>query len=361
MIALPVIVPPMQTAAGGEPVHVVEVAELTGFAAGVMARVGCDPDIAAEIAEHLVAADLRGVESHGIMRLTQYAEMAGTGYLEAGARPSAARNAAGRIVVDGNGGFGHPALGLGTRLAVEECGDAGMSVVLVQNCGHTGRIGTYSETAAAAGMFSMICGGGMRLRWRQVAPHGGIDPKLPTNPYSFGFPAGEDGPVIADFATGMVSGGKVMNARVRGVQLDGEYLLTADGAPSADPGAYLDGGAIRPFAGARGYGMGLMAEIVASALMGTDTVEGNWLIMLVDAACYRAPEAVVAAVAEILDDVRSSRPAPGFDRVEIPGQREHALAEQRRRDGIPVPESVWTGLVELHARLAARPPGDHDR
>ena len=229
-----------------------------------------------------------------------------------------------------------------------------MSVVAVQNCGHTGRMGTYSETAAEAGMFSIICGGGRRQRWRQVAPHGGIDPKLPTNPYSFGFPAGEGGPVIVDFATGMVSGGKVMNAQVRGVQLDGEYLLTADGTPSADPSAYLDGGAIRPFAGARGYGMGLMAEIVATALMGTATVEANWLIMLVNTACYRAPDVVVAAVTEILDDVCATRPAPGFDRVEIPGQREHALAEQRRRDGIPIPVPVWTSLMELDERLPSK-------
>ena len=340
-----------EPATGEERVHVVGAAELTGFAADVMTRVGCTPDIAVQIAEHLVAADLRGVSSHGVMRLTQYAGMAETGYLDPGGRPSAARNAAGRIVVDGNGGFGHPAVALGMSLGIEECRDVGMSVVAVQNCGHTGRMGTYSETAAEAGMFSIICGGGRRQRWRQVAPHGGIDPKLPTNPYSFGFPAGEGGPVIVDFATGMVSGGKVMNAQVRGVQLDGEYLLTADGTPSADPSAYLDGGAIRPFAGARGYGMGLMAEIVATALMGTATVEANWLIMLVDTACYRAPDAVVAAVEEILDDVCSTRPAPGFDRVEIPGQREHALAQQRRRDGIPIPVPVWTSLMELDERL----------
>ena len=237
-----------------EPVHVVGAEELTALATDVMTWVGCEPDIAAEIAEHLVGADLCGVPSHGTMRLTQYAKQAQTGYLNPEGRPSGARNPAGRIVVDGNGGFGHPAVALGMRLGIAECRDAGMSVVAVQNCGHTGRLGTYSETAAAAGMFSIVCGGGRRDLWPQVAPHGGIDPKLPTNPYCFGFPAGDGGPVIADFATGMVSGGKVMNARVRGIQLDGEYLLTADGTPSADPGAYLNGGAIRPFAGARGYG-----------------------------------------------------------------------------------------------------------
>ena len=342
---------PDERATGEELVHVVSAGELTALATGVMTCVGCAPDIAAEIAAHLVGADLCGVPSHGTMRLTQYAKQAQTGYVDAAGRPSADRNAAGRIVVDGNGGFGHPAAALGMRLGIEECRDAGMSVVAVQNCGHTGRLGTYSETAAEAGMFSIVCGGGRRDRWRQVAPHGGIDPKLPTNPYCFGFPAGDDGPVTVDFATGMVSGGKVMNARMRGVQLDGEYLLTADGTPSSDPGAYLDGGAIRPFAGARGYGMGLVAEIIAMALIGAETVEGNWLMLLVDTASYRAPDALTAAVAEILDDVRSSRTAPGFEQVEIPGQREHALAAQRRRDGIPIPESVWTGLVELRDRL----------
>ena len=152
------------------------------------------------------------------------------------------------------------------------------------------------------------------------------------------------------------------------MQLDGEYLLTADGAPSADPGAYLDGGAIRPFAGARGYGMGLMAEIVASALMGTDTVEGNWLIMLVDTACYRAPEAVVATVAEILDDVRSSRPAPGFDRVEIPrpaGARPGRAAPPRRHPhpgiGVDRPRGNCTrGLMDtspgITLNASSRPP-----
>ena len=321
-----------------------------------MTGAGCDADIAAEIAEHLVDCDLRGVSSHGTMRLTQYAKQADTGYVDAGARPSAGRNAAGRIVVDGNRGFGHPAAALGMRLGINECRDAGMSVVAVQNCGHTGRLGAYSETAAEAGMFSIVCGGGSRYRWPQVAPHGGIDPKLPTNPYSFGFPAGDDGPVIADFATGMVSGGKVMNAKVRGIQFDGDYLLTADGVPSADPSAYLDGGAIRPFAGARGYGMGLVAEIIATAMIGAATPEGNWIMLLVDAACFRDPGPVAATVAEILDDVRSSRPAPGFERVEIPGQREHALAEQRRRDGIPIPMPVWTGLVELHDGLRSERP-----
>ena len=334
-----------------EPVHVVGVEELTALATDVMTRVGCDLDIAAEIAEHLVGADLRGVPSHGTMRLTQYAKQAQTGYLNPEGRPGGGRNPAGRIVVDGNGGFGHPAAALGMRLGIAECRDAGMSVVAVRNCGHTGRLGTYSEMAAAAGMFSIMCGGGRRDLWPQVAPHGGIDPKLPTNPYCFGFPAGEGGPVIADFATGMVSGGKVMNARVRGIQLDDEYLLTADGTPSADPGAYLDGGAIRPFAGARGYGMGLVAEIIAMALIGGETPEGNWLILLVDTSSYRAPDALRTAVGEILDDVRSSRTAPGIERVEIPGQLEHALAEQRRHEGIPIPESVWTDLIDLHKRL----------
>ncbi len=336
-----------------EPVHTIAVEELTAFAAEIMRRVGCDADIAAEIAEHLVAADLRGVSSHGTMRLTQYAKQAEAGYLEPSARPSSHRNANGRIVVDGNGGYGHPAAALGMRLAMEECRADGAATAVVQNCGHTGRLGTYAEMAAAAGMISITFGGGNRERWRQVAPHGGIDAKLPTNPYAFGFPAGDGGPFIADFATGMVSGGKAMDAAVRGAHFDGEYVLSAQGVPSTDPKAYLEGGAIRSFAGARGYGMGLFAELVATAMIATPTVEGNWLMLVVDVGAYTDPAASQRLASEILDDVTASRPAPGFDGVEVPGQREHALAEERRRCGIPIPAPVWTQLTELHTRLSA--------
>ena len=336
----------------------VDADDLLALATEILSLIGCDEDIASVIADHLVASDLRGVHSHGTMRLTQYAGQAATGYLDPSRRPTIEPTEGGQLLIQGNGGFGHPALKLATDEGIDLARRDGSAVVAVVNCGHSGRIGAYAEMAAGAGVASIITGLGQRERRRQVAPHGGAEPKLPTNPWAFGFPGTSDGPIVADFATGMISGGATFRAAKEGRRLPGRYVLDSAGVPTDDPAVYLDGGAIRPFAGPKGYGMGLVTELLATALLGYDTVEGNWIIFLVDTSAYRSPDAVEATVAEVLDDLRSTVPAPGFDRVEIPGQREHRLMLHRRRTGIPLHPNVWKELEDLHARLVegrARP------
>ena len=331
---------------------VCSVESLTQLATSVMAALGCDDDIAAEIAEHLVAADLHGVSSHGTMRLTQYAKQAASGYMTPVARPSLERNERGAWIVDGTRGYGMPAMNLATTQAIDDAASAGIGVVGVVNSGHTGRIGAYVEAGAEAGCLTICFGGGGRERWRQVAPFGGIDPIIPTNPYAFGIPGGASGPVVIDFATGATSGGRAMAAKVKGELFTDEAFLDAAGQPSRDPNAYLDGGAIRPAAGPKGYGLGLMAELVADAMLGPVTGEGCWLIIAIDVGRYREGDAFSGAADQLLAELRESTPAAGFERVEIPGERERLRREQRLRDGIPIAEAVWTGLVDLEASLS---------
>lgn len=320
----------------------------------VLLAIGCAPPSAAIIAEHLVEADLRGVSSHGTMRLTQYAKQAQTGYLNPAGTPTATQTARGSTVVDGGGGYGHPAMMMGVREAIERARGSTSSVVAVRNCGHTGRLGHYAEVAAGSDIATIIAGGGRRDLWRQVAPHGGIDPKLATNPWAFGFPGTDAGPIVVDFATAAAAGGRVMAAKKRGERLGSPDLLTADGEPTDNPDAYLtDGGSIRPFAGPKGFGMGLIAELFASAMLGDDTPESNWIIVAIDVSAFQNSESRLHLVQALIDDVTSSRPAPGFDRVEIPGQRSHARMLERRRAGIPMHEGVWRELQELHTRLTA--------
>ena len=331
---------------------VVSADALTSFATEILSAIGCDEDIADAIASHLVGSDLRGVHSHGTMRLTQYEKQASSGYLDPTGRPRVERTGRGAVVIQGNAGFGHPAMNLAMTEAVTLAKQHGSAVVAVTNCGHTGRLGHYAEMAATAGLASIIGGGGRREHWRQVAPYGGVEAKLPTNPWAFGFPGTGDGPIIADFATGMTSGGKTQEARKRGQPMGGVFLQTSEGVPTDDPNAYLrDGGAIRPFAGARGYGMGLIAELLATAMLGTETVECNWVIVLIDVTTYRSSNKISEMVSDIVDDMRSTRPAPGFDRVEVPGQREHSIMTERLKNGIPIHPAVWSELQDLHSRL----------
>ena len=126
----------------------------------VLLAIGCVPPSAEIIAEHLVAADLRGVSSHGTMRLTQYAKQAQTGYLNPAGTPTATQTARGSTVVDGGGGYGHPAMMMGVREAIERARGSNSSVVAVRNCGHTGRLGHYAEVAAGSDIATIIAGGG---------------------------------------------------------------------------------------------------------------------------------------------------------------------------------------------------------
>ena len=125
--------------------ELVPIEEIKILVGNVFKKVGCDEDISEFVAEHLVESNLKGVESHGVMRMIQYVEQLESGYMNATGRPSLKRNDKGAWIVDGHGGFGMPALQLGTDKAVGEAKEKGISTVAVLHCGHTGRVGAFAE------------------------------------------------------------------------------------------------------------------------------------------------------------------------------------------------------------------------
>lgn len=341
--------PPSKLSFDGPRVRV-PVDEAIALGAAVLRRAGCDDATAHDVATHLVDADLCGVESHGLMRVLQYEEQFASGYLDARAQPVLTINAAGRTELDGRGGIGIPAMRLAVAHAAAEAERAGMAVLPVRNVGHTGRIGAFVETAAAHGLLAIVIGGGGRKAWRQAAPHGGRRALLPTNPYSIGMPGGERGPVVIDFATSMIAGGWLHSARAAGALVPEGAIIDAEGRPSRDPQAYFDGGAILPKGGPMGYGMALMAELICEAMLGPATTECNWLVLMLDAGAYRDRHAMRAVAEEILAELRACPPAPGFARVEVPGERERAARAANLPFGIALPAPT---LARIRARLEA--------
>lgn len=248
------------------------------------------------------------------------------------------------------GGIGIPAMHLAYRHAIAAARSTGISALAIRNVGHTGRHGAFADAAAEEGFLTICMGGGNRKKWRQVAPYGGARGMLPTNPWCIGIPGGNRGPVVLDFATSKIAGGWVYAARSAGALLPEDCVIDAHGNPTRDPEDYFNGGAILPAGGHKGYALALLAELIGEAMLGPSTTEGNWLLIALDAHRMRESSALSGAAEEVLEELRSCPPAPGFERVEIPGERER---EHREKSAgvISIPFETWHQIIALHDSL----------
>lgn len=320
----------------------VSVADAQRAGVHILCAAGCKADLAREIVDHLIDADLCGVESHGIFRVLQYADEFRRGYLRAEAAPSVDTSQAPILHVDGDGGIGIAAMSLAVQAGIDAARLHGLTAIAVRNTGHTGRLGAFAETAAQAGCLFIACGGGARQRWRMVAPHGGRKAVLPTNPWCLGIPGGDHGPVVLDCATGQIAGGWIYAARRAGALLPEGAIVDAQGRPTREPDAYFDGGAILPKGGVLGYGLATLGELICDAMLGPAKVECNTFVLMVDTGRYRGPGPLKDAAEAILSDLRHCPPAQGFGRVEVPGERERN--KRATRAGLELPARIWADL-----------------
>ena len=320
----------------------------------VFVAVGCSPKNARAVAEHLVDANLSGVESHGMMRALQYIDQFESGYMKADVEAKLVCNKFGGNEVDGCGGIGIPAMRLATAAVCKQAKDNGIAAIAIRNVGHTGRIGAFAQQAANEGMLAIIIGGGGRENWRQVAPYGGCKALLPTNPYSIAIPGGLRGPVVLDFATSKIAGGWVYAAQSAGALLPNDVLINSHGQVSRNPQDYFDGGAILPAGGAKGYAMAVVAEVLAEAMLGPATTECNWLMIALDCERYREPHTMQIVAEQILEELRQCPPAPGFEKVEVPGERERGYRNRTEHQGVSLPDQTWQQIQQMSVRLNAR-------
>ena len=325
----------------------VPIAQAHRISEAILRARGCPPDIARAVADHLIDADLSGVESHGVWRVLAYAGYYDSGYLTAAVRPELTRNDRGAWLVDGHGGIGIPAMTLGIEHVVSRAKDSGIAAIALQSVGHTGRLGCFAEYAASQGCLAIIIGGGGRENWRLVAPYGGRKALMSTNPYAIGIPGGKQGPVVVDLATSAAAAGWVYGAKIAGATLPDGVLIDRDGKPSNDPQAYFDGGAILTAGGPKGYALAVAAEMIAEAMLGPATTECNWLMLALDCSLYQEPTRLREIAEEILDELRHCPPAEGFTRVEVPGEREAAARARNAGQPISLPKATWDSICDL--------------
>ena len=348
--------------------------DLEAYVAAIFRALGSAAEEADRVAAHLVDANLTGHDSHGVARIPRYVGYARDGELTFNATARVVRQNDNLIVLDGQGGLGQAAGHHAVAHGVERARQSGVALVALTNVGHLGRIGAWAELAAAGGMASLhfvnTTGAGMR-----VAPFGGTDARLSTNPIVIGLPRRGAPPVIHDAATSFIAEGKAMVAQSRGEPVPDGALYDAAGQPTRDPAAlYTDPpGALAAFGLHKGSGLSVMVDLLAGALTGGGSTRpgvrrlaNNMLSVFIQPDRLSDGATYEAEVGRFLDWVASSRPLVAGGRVLLPGEVERDNREHRRRDGIPIDEASWRAIgqaaldggltADENARLRAAVP-----
>lgn len=331
--------------------------ELSQLCDSILRNAGATEREAKIVSRHLVDANLTGHDSHGVMRVMQYVQEIETGYIVPGTTVNVVNEWATGAVVDATGVFGQVACLDAMQQAINKAKDAGIASIAVRSSGHSGRLGTYAEAAAEAGVLGIImANGGGAGQW--VTPYGGCERRLSTNPIAIGAPSAGDFPYLVDISTSVAPEGKVRDCLQKGTPVPTGWLVDHDGNPTTDPSQlYAElSGALLPFGGLsghKGFALGFMVDVFAGALTTagcpgpertSSTTRSGLFMMAVDIERFTPLNEFRQRVTEMANYMKSSRPAAGFDSVLVPGEPEHLHRIQKQKHGITLPDSVWTDL-----------------
>jgi len=327
--------------------------ELRTIAASIFRAAGVESRPRDIVVDHLIDANLAGHDSHGVQLIPRYVEEIRTGKIKPNAWPEILHETPVTALVDAGWSFGQVSARFGTDVAVAKAKEHGVAVVGVIHGNHIGRLGTYPTRAARQGVALMVTTGDLS---EGTVPYGGRKAVFDTNPYSFGFPAGDRADFLLDFATSTIAFGKVGVARAKHEPLPPGYGLDRDGNPTTDPQAVWDGGMLLPTGGHKGSGLAALSVLLSQVLVparetGGGVIETGTFILGIDAGLFRDLSAVGTESDRIFARIKEVPPAPGFAGVLVAGEPEVRSAERRRAEGIPVPEDTWTELVATGRRL----------
>lgn len=336
----------------------VDAATLTRFCHDALVAAGLRPADAATMAASLVAADLRGVASHGVMRLPIYVRRMRLGLIATRPVIEVERTAPATAVVDGGNGPGQVVAQRAMREAVALAREAGAGFVAVRRSNHFGAAGWFALQAAEAGMIGVA----VTHAEADVVPFGGTRAALGTNPLAFAVPRADGPPLVLDLATSAVAMGKVLLAAKQGRSIPDGWAVDADGEPTTDPARVR---AVLPMAGPKGYGLALVIEVLSALLSGSRSgsevkrmyddfdapQEIGHFLGAVDVARFVPLDAFTHSLEGLAARITSVPPAAGHDEVLLPGAVEERAEARNRRDGIPLPDEVHRDLLALGESL----------
>ena len=321
---------------------------------------------ARDVADHLVAANLAGHDSHGVGMLPDYIRMLHAGLLVPNQKLALVADTGGVMVLDAARGFGQAMAKEAMRQGIERAKVNGSVVVALRNSSHIGRIGHWAEQCAAAGMAS--------VHFVNVADHaplqapfGCSDARLGTNPFAAAVPGTAGDTLVLDMATSAIAFGKARVARNKGVPVPEGVLIDEHGRATTDPTTYVDTrrGALLAFGAHKGSGLAILCEVLGAAVTGGATIaphhehkEGilnSMLSFILDLKALGDPAHIARESAAVGDWVKASPPAPGFTEILLPGEPERRARERRLAEGVPIDDR---SLADIRAAIVSLGVGE---
>lgn len=335
---------------------IVKYEELKDLCVRSLENVGVPAGHAETVAEVLIHANLRGVNSHGVMRMEHYIKRIESGGININPNITIRDTGPATAVVDGDDGLGHVVADKAMEYAVEVAKKVGVGLVGVINSSHCGAMSYFVSRAARENLIGFATTNTDSF----VVPFGGAKPFFGTNPIAYGFPAGEKDPVILDMATSTVAYGKILHAAETNNPIPPDWAVDSQGNPVTDPGKAV---ALMPFGGPKGYGLGMVVDILSGVLTGSPfgthvpKMYGDYdkkrklghFMGAIDVSRFTEINSFLNGIDQLLDELRAIPPAAGFSRVMAPGDPESNLAKERIKNGIPIVDVEYNFL-----KLASR-------
>jgi LDH2 family malate/lactate/ureidoglycolate dehydrogenase len=348
-----------------DPDILVPASDLTRFAAQLLDAIGVPHGKSQLVAESLIAANLRGVDSHGLQLLPYYIEQIEWGDMDAKTDGRVLSESGVCLHYDGQNGIGQAIADICCTHAVRLAAASGMAIVVARESNHFGAAAFWAQRMATAGQIGIVMCNASAL----VPPWQGKEPRLGTNPICVAVPGGEQKPWLLDMATTTVAAGKIFKAKINGQpQIPANWAMDSEGVPTTDTETALKG-LLMPLGGYKGSGLAMMAEILCAVLgggaMSTELggirfrgkpVRVSQMFLAIDIARFLPLDQFRMRMDHLIRTMKTTPPAKGYSEVLVAGDPESRMEQERRRNGIPVGPGTWKALCEAGDRLAVAAP-----
>lgn len=337
--------------------------ELKDLSCSIFIKAGVAEQEANRVSEHLVNANLVGVDSHGVIRIPLYIEWISDGTINVNGKMEVIKETPVMALIDGHSSFGQVVAAKAAQIAAQKAKKQGISIVSFKNASHIGRLGEYAEMIANESLIGLIMVNGQGAG-QYVAPLGGKERRLSVNPFAWGIPTGQkELPIILDISTTVVAEGKIMVMKNKGKKVPEGWIIDAEGQPTTDPDKFYGPpvGSLLPLGMHKGFGLSLVIDILSGGLSGggcsregVEHFQNAGCIIAIDPGAIQDYNTFIKSVDALIKYVKTSETIYKNSKIMVPFEPEWYVKQRRKIEGIEIEEDTWKKIVETAKNLGLK-------